>query len=98
MKIPRWILLSIATFAIGLPSASAQGPGAESGDKEEDTVYYRRLIKVNNAADEKATAHLLVATILSNEILQLDLKFPELSPEQHEALIECKVKLESETD
>lgn len=48
-------------------------------------------------ADQKATTHLLVATILSNEIHQLNLKFPELTTSQHEALIECKVKLETET-
>jgi PPK2 family polyphosphate:nucleotide phosphotransferase len=49
-------------------------------------------------ADEKATAHMLVAQILSNSIQKLGLKYPELTPSQHEALIECKVKLESEVD
>ena len=49
-------------------------------------------------ADEKPTAHLLVASILSSEIRKLDLKFPELTLEQHAALIECKMKLEAETD
>ena len=49
-------------------------------------------------ADEKVTAHLLVAQILSNSIQKLGLKFPELTPSQHESLIECKVKLEAEID
>ena len=49
-------------------------------------------------ADEKPTAHLLVASILSSEIRKLDLKFPELTLEQHAALIECKMKLEAESD
>jgi PPK2 family polyphosphate:nucleotide phosphotransferase len=49
-------------------------------------------------ADEKVTAHLLVAQILSDSIQKLGLNFPELTPSQHEALIECKVKLEAEVD
>ncbi len=67
MKIPRWILLLIATFAVGLSSASAQGPGGESGDKEEDTVYYRRLVKVKNAADEKATVSVQYRTFQADQ-------------------------------
>ncbi len=49
-------------------------------------------------ADQKVTAHQLVAKILSSSILKLGLRFPELTPSQHEALIECKVKLEAEVD
>ena len=49
-------------------------------------------------ADDKPTAHLLVATILAKEIQNLNLKYPELTPEQHANLIECKMKLESEPD
>jgi len=47
-------------------------------------------------ADQKPTAHLLVAQILSNTIHKLGLKSPELIPSQHEALIEAKAKLEAE--
>jgi len=47
-------------------------------------------------ADQKPTAHLLVAQILSNTIQKLGLKFPELTPSQHEALVESKAKLEAE--
>jgi len=49
-------------------------------------------------ADDKPTAHLLVAQILSNSIQKLGLKFPDLPPSQHEALVECKAKLEAEVD
>jgi PPK2 family polyphosphate:nucleotide phosphotransferase len=49
-------------------------------------------------ADEKVTAHLLVATILSNEIRKLAVQRPELTPAQHEALIECRARLEAEVD
>ena len=48
-------------------------------------------------ADQKATTHLLVAQILSSEIQKLGVKIPELTPSQHEALIECRAKLESES-
>lgn len=47
-------------------------------------------------ADQKPTAHLLVAQILSNEIQKLGLKIPELTPAQHEALVDAKAKLEAE--
>lgn len=49
-------------------------------------------------ADHKVTAHLLVAQILSASIQNLGLKFPELTPSQHDALIESKSKLEAEAD
>lgn len=49
-------------------------------------------------ADEKSTARLLVAQILSHSIQKLGLKIPELTPSQHEALIESKSKLEAEAD
>ncbi len=49
-------------------------------------------------ADQKATTHLLVAKILSSEIRKLNLKFPALTASQHEALIECKARLEAEAD
>jgi PPK2 family polyphosphate:nucleotide phosphotransferase len=49
-------------------------------------------------ADHKVTTHLLVAQILSNAIQKLGLKFPELTPSQHEALIECRAKIEAEVD
>ena len=47
-------------------------------------------------ADQKSITHVLVATILANEIQKLNLAFPVLTPEQHEALIACKAKLEAE--
>lgn len=49
-------------------------------------------------ADDKSIARLLVSRILSKSIDQLGLKLPELTAKQHEALIECKAKLEAETD
>jgi PPK2 family polyphosphate:nucleotide phosphotransferase len=49
-------------------------------------------------ADQKVTTHLLVATILSSEIRKLSLKFPTLTASQHEALIECRARLEAEAD
>lgn len=49
-------------------------------------------------ADHKITARLLVAQILSSSIQKLGVKLPELTPSQHEALIECKAKLEAEVD
>ena len=49
-------------------------------------------------ADQKVTTHLLVATILSSEIRKLNLKFPTLTTSQHEALIECKARLQAEAD
>ena len=49
-------------------------------------------------ADQKVTTHLLVATILSSEIRKLNLQFPTLTASQHEALIECKARLEAEPD
>ncbi len=49
-------------------------------------------------ADQKVTTHLLVATILSSEIRKLNLEFPTLTASQHEALIECKARLEAEPD
>ena len=49
-------------------------------------------------ADDKTTTHLLVSTILTQQIRQLGVQFPELTAEQHEALLECKVKLEAEAD
>lgn len=49
-------------------------------------------------ADEKMTAHLLAAHLLSSEIQSLGLKFPALTLNQHEALVECRAKLEAEVD
>jgi len=49
-------------------------------------------------ADDKPTARLLVAQILSNSIQKLGLKSPVLTPSQHNALVECKAKLEAEVD
>jgi PPK2 family polyphosphate:nucleotide phosphotransferase len=49
-------------------------------------------------ADQKPMAHLLVATILSNEIQKLNLSFPTLTPARHEELNACKAKLEAEPD
>lgn len=49
-------------------------------------------------ADDKPTAHMLVAQILSSSIQKLGVKIPELPPSQHEALVECKATLEAETD
>lgn len=49
-------------------------------------------------ADQKPIAHLLVAKILSTEIRKLDLKYPTVTPAQHEALIASRAKLEAETD
>ncbi len=49
-------------------------------------------------ADEKLAAHRLVAQILSSEIHKLGLKSLEVTPQQHETLIECRAKLEAEVD
>ncbi len=49
-------------------------------------------------ADQKPMTHLLVAKILSNEIHKLNLKFPVLTPEQHEMLTHCQAKLQAEVD
>lgn len=49
-------------------------------------------------ADDKSTARLLVSQILSKSIDDLGLKSPELTPSQRDVLIECKAKLEAETD
>ena len=48
-------------------------------------------------ADHKPTAHLLVAQILSKTIQQLGVTIPPLTPSQHDALIECRTKLEAES-
>ena len=50
------------------------------------------------ASDEKGMAHLLVAQILSETIQKLGLKYPELTPTQHQALVECRAQLEAERD
>lgn len=47
-------------------------------------------------ADDKPTARLLVAQILSHSLQKLDLHIPDLTPSQRAALIECKAKLEAE--
>ena len=47
-------------------------------------------------ADKKWVCRSLVAVILAHEISQLDLKFPEISEEQRQVLLECKQRLESE--
>lgn len=47
-------------------------------------------------ADDKPTARLLVAQILSHSIQKLDLRIPELIPSQRTSLIECRAKLEAE--
>lgn len=49
-------------------------------------------------ADDKSIARLLVSQILSKLIDNLGLKLPELAVEQRDSLIECKAKLEAETD
>ncbi len=49
-------------------------------------------------ADEKDTARLLVAQILTQTIQKMGLKSPELTPTQHHDLIECKAKLEAEVN
>ena len=49
-------------------------------------------------ADQKSVTHLLVAKILASEIQKLNLAYPVLTPAQHEALIECRAKLEAEID
>ena len=47
-------------------------------------------------ADKKWVCRSLVAVILAHEISQLDLKFPEISEEQRQTLLDCKQRLESE--
>ena len=47
-------------------------------------------------ADKKWVCRSLVAEILAHEIGQLDLKFPEISEEQRQVLLECRQRLESE--
>ena len=49
-------------------------------------------------ADDKVTARMLVAQILSSSIQKLGLRYPTLTPTQHNALIECRAKLEAEVD
>ncbi|MBM4077440.1 MAG: polyphosphate kinase 2 family protein [Planctomycetes bacterium] len=47
-------------------------------------------------ADKKWVCRPLVATILAHEIEKLNLKFPTLTEQQKESLLECKKQLESE--
>ena len=49
-------------------------------------------------ADKKWVCRSLVAVILAHEISQLDLKFPEISEEQRQTLLDCKQRLESEAE
>jgi len=49
-------------------------------------------------ADKKWVCRSLVAVILAHEISRLDLKFPEISEEQRQTLLDCKQRLESEAE
>ncbi|MEK6259867.1 MAG: polyphosphate kinase 2 family protein [Planctomycetota bacterium] len=49
-------------------------------------------------ADKKWVCRALVALILAHEISRLDLKFPEISEEQRQILLDCKQRLESEAE
>ena len=49
-------------------------------------------------ADKKWVCRSLVAEILAHEISKLDLKFPEIGEEQRQTLLDCKQRLESETE
>ena len=47
-------------------------------------------------ADHKWVAHAVVASILSSSINALDLKYPQITPEQKQALDEARKQLEGE--